>query len=48
MAVMSTGFTRGVFMAIERMGRSKGGSGGRIVNTASCAGLTVSRSKEEK
>ena len=29
-------------MAIERMGRSNGGKGGRIVNVASVAGFTVS------
>ena len=28
-------------MAIERMGRSNGGQGGRIVNVASVAGFTV-------
>ena len=28
-------------MAIERMGRSNGGRGGRIVNVASVAGFTV-------
>ena len=28
-------------MAIERMGRSNGGKGGRIVNVASVAGFTV-------
>ena len=35
------GAVRGVFTAIERMGKSNGGNGGRIVNVASCAGLTV-------
>ena len=35
------GATRGVFMGIERMGKSKGGQGGRIINVASAAGLTV-------
>ena len=32
---------RGVFLAIDKMGRSKGGNGGRIINVASAAGLTV-------
>jgi NAD(P)-dependent dehydrogenase (short-subunit alcohol dehydrogenase family) len=35
------GVSRGCFMAIERMGRSNGGRGGRIVNVASVAGFTV-------
>ena len=35
------GASRGVFKAIERMGKSNGGHGGRIVNVASVAGLTV-------
>ena len=35
------GASRGCFMAIERMGRSNGGKGGRIVNVASVAGFTV-------
>jgi len=34
------GVSRGCFMAIERMGRSNGGKGGRIVNVASVAGFT--------
>ena len=29
-------------MAIDRMGRSNGGQGGRIVNISSVAGFTVS------
>ena len=33
--------SQGVFMAIDRMGRSKGGKGGRIVNISSVAGLSV-------
>ena len=35
------GATRGVFTAIEKMGISNGGKGGRIINVASVAGLTV-------
>ena len=35
------GMSHGVFLAIERMGRSNGGKGGRIVNIASGAGLSV-------
>ena len=35
------GATRGVFTAIEKMGKSNGGKGGRIINVASVAGLTV-------
>ena len=41
MEVMIMGASRGVFKAIERMGKSNGGRGGRIVNVASVAGLTV-------
>ena len=33
--------SHGVFLAIERMGRSRGGKGGRIVNISSVAGLSV-------
>ena len=33
--------SHGVFLAIERMGRSNGGIGGRIVNVSSGAGLSV-------
>ena len=36
--------SHGVFLAIERMGRSRGGKGGRIVNISSVAGLSVSYS----
>ena len=36
------GVSRGCFMAIDRMGRSNGGQGGRIVNISSVAGFTVS------
>jgi NAD(P)-dependent dehydrogenase (short-subunit alcohol dehydrogenase family) len=35
------GMSHGVFLAIERMGRSNGGKGGRIVNVSSGAGLSV-------
>ena len=41
MDVMLVGAMRGVFLAIDKMGRSKGGNGGRIINVASAAGLTV-------
>jgi hypothetical protein len=39
--VMSVGATRGVFTAMERMSKLKGGDGGRIINTASIAGVLV-------
>ena len=42
------GVSRGCFMAIERMGRSNGGRGGRIVNVASVAGFTVILQKSLK
>ena len=32
---MLMGAARGIYTAIERMGRSKGGQGGRIVNITS-------------
>lgn len=37
--VMSVAATRGVFTAMERMSKLKGGNGGRIINTASIAGI---------
>ena len=40
---MLMGAARGIYTAIERMGRSKGGRGGRIVNITSTAGITVSK-----
>ena len=40
--VMLMGAARGIYTAIERMGRSNGGQGGRIVNITSTAGITVS------
>ena len=40
---MTIGATFGVTCALERMGRSKGGVGGRIIMTASTAGLTVGK-----
>ena len=43
LAVMTIGATFGVTHALERMGRSKGGVGGRIIMTASTAGLTVGK-----
>ena len=39
--VMLMGAARGVYTAIEKMGRSKGGQGGRIINITSVCGLTV-------
>ena len=42
LAVMTIGATIGVTYAVERMGRSNGGNGGRIITTASAAGLLVS------
>ena len=38
---MAIGATNGVTYAVERMSRSNGGSGGRIITTASSAGLIV-------
>ena len=38
---MLMGAVRGVFTAIERMGQTNGGHGGRIINVASAAGITV-------
>ena len=43
LAVMTIGATYGVTYALERMGRCKGGLGGRIITTASAAGLNVSK-----
>ena len=37
--IMLTGVGIGTFLAIRRMGTSKGGAGGRIINIASVAGL---------
>ena len=42
LAVMTIGATTGVTYGTERMSRSKGGIGGRIITTASGAGLIVS------
>jgi len=39
--IMLTGVGYGTFLAIEKMGKSKGGSGGRIVNISSMAGFTT-------
>ena len=39
---MLVGALQGIFLAVDRMGKSKGGPGGRIVNIASIEGLTVS------
>ena len=41
MNVMGFGATHGAFFALERMRFSNGGRGGRIVTTASYAGLMV-------
>ena len=38
---MAIGATTGVTYAVERMSMSKGGKGGRIITTASYAGLVV-------
>ena len=43
LSVMSIGATTGITYAVERMSRSKGGEGGRIITTASVAGLVVSK-----
>ena len=42
LSVMAIGATTGITYAVERMSRSKGGKGGRIITTASVAGLVVS------
>ena len=42
LSVMTIGATIGITYAVERMSRSKGGKGGRIITTASVAGLVVS------
>ena len=47
MEVMLVGATRGVFLAVDRMSKTKGGEGGRIINTASMAGVSVSFSQSE-
>jgi len=39
--IMLTGVGYGTFLALEKMGTSKGGHGGRIVNIASMAGLAT-------
>merc|ERR1712156_480564 len=39
--IMLTGVGYGTFLALEKMGVSKGGHGGRIVNIASMAGLAT-------
>jgi NAD(P)-dependent dehydrogenase (short-subunit alcohol dehydrogenase family) len=41
MEVMLVGATRGVMMAVDRMSTKKGRNGGRIINTASMAGVSV-------
>ena len=42
LSVMALGATTGITYAIDRMSKSKGGKGGRIITTASVAGLVVS------
>jgi NAD(P)-dependent dehydrogenase (short-subunit alcohol dehydrogenase family) len=39
--VMTIGATNGAMHALERMRKSNGGDGGRIITTASCAGIVV-------
>ena len=41
LGVMAIGATTGITYAVERMSLSKGGKGGRIITTASLAGLVV-------
>jgi hypothetical protein len=38
---MGVSAVRGVFFALDRMSTAKGGQGGRIINTASVAGISV-------
>ena len=38
---MAIGATIGITLAVERMSKSKGGKGGRIITTASAAGIIV-------
>ena len=45
MDTMAVGAARGIFTGLKRMSIANGGEGGRIVNTASVAGLFVSISK---
>merc|ERR1712241_1587678 len=40
-SIMLSGVGYGTFLALEKMGTSKGGNGGRIVNIASMAGLAT-------
>ena len=42
LSVMALGATTGITYAVDRMSKSKGGKGGRIITTASVAGLVVS------
>ena len=41
MDIMAMGAARGIFTGLKRMSTAHGGEGGRIVNTASVAGLSV-------
>lgn len=41
--VMAFGANWGVKVAVDRMSRSKGGLGGRIITTASAAGILVNQ-----
>jgi len=43
MEVMLVGATRGVMMAVDQMSTKKGGNGGRIINSASIAGISVTK-----
>ena len=41
LSVMAIGATIGITLAVERMSKTKGGKGGRIITTASAAGIIV-------
>ena len=41
LTVMAIGATVGITYAVEQMSKSKGGRGGRIITTASAAGIIV-------
>ena len=47
LSVMAIGATMGITYAVERMSISRGGKGGRIITTASAAGLIVRTVKIE-
>ena len=48
LSVMAIGATMGITYAVERMSISRGGKGGRIITTASAAGLIVRTVKIDK